>query len=239
MVKVAVAQIKVLEDVNANLQKILHFIKQAKTENVDIVCFSETCLNPEDKNKTEVHSQIKKIRDLCKEKSIWCIFGSYVPEKSKVRNVIFLIDRSGKIRYEYDKVHLWRSEKDNVIAGKTSRVIDTEFGKIGIINCWDSAFPSFIQELSRKGAKIIFCPVYEVDYTEDKEVMRSLPLVRAFDNLSFFVWCDAYTDETLSESYICHPLRILKKIKSKEGMISADLDLGEIDHLRKYYNHLD
>ena len=239
MVKVAAAQIRVVEDVNENLLKILDYIDKAKAENADIVCFCEISLNFIDENSPDVSKHIEKIQEKCKEKSIWCIFGSYVPEKDKVRNVIFLVDRQGKIVYEYDKVHLWVSEKESVIAGKTNKVIDTEFGKIGIVNCWDTSFPSFMQELAKEGARIIFCPVYEVDYEEDQEVFRRLPLVRAFENLAFIVWCDAFTDETLSESYICHPLKFLKEIKNKEGMILAELNLDEVEPLRKYYDHLD
>lgn len=238
MVKVAVAQIKVVEDIDKNLLKILEFIEQAKSKNVDIVCFPETCLNSIEENIVEISKHIGKIQDKCKEESIWCIFGSYVPQDNKMRNVIFLIDYSGKIRYEYDKVHLWKTEKDKVIAGKTNKVIDTEFGKIGIINCWDFAFPSFIQQLSRNGAKIIFCPSYLVSYKKDGNVLRKIPLVRAFENLAFYISCDAFTDDTLSESFICHPLRILQKIEKKEGMIFADLNINEIDSLRNYYDHL-
>jgi predicted amidohydrolase len=190
-------------------------------------------------NAIDVSQQIKKIQEKCKENSIWCIFGSYIPKNDKIMNAIFLVDGSGKIKYEYHKVHLWIAEKEKVTAGKTNKVIDTEFGKIGIIDCWDFAFPSFVQQLSRKGAKIIFCPSYLVDSEEDAEPTKAIPLVRAFENLAFYVSCDAFTDETLSESYICHPLRVLQKIEKKEGIIFADLNLDEIDSLRKHYDHLD
>lgn len=236
MVKVAAAQMRVTEDINTNLQKILNFIDKAKSKNVDIVCFPEVCLNSLEEI-IDVSGPIKKIQKKCKEKSIWCIFGSYTSIKKNIRNSVFLVNRAGKIKYRYDKVHLWLTEKENVTAGKTNKVIDTEFGKIGIINCWDFAFPSFVQKLSTKGAKIIFCPSYLVNYKTESEVMRAIPLVRAFENLCYYISCDALTDETLSESFISHPLKILKKIEKKEGIIYADLNLDEIGSLKKFYNH--
>ncbi len=239
MVKVAAAQIKVVDDIDINLGKILDFIDKAKYENSDIVCFPETCLNSNEENVVNISEKIDKICERCKEKSIWCIFGSYIHKNNEIRNVVFLVDRSGKILNEYNKVHLWKTERRNVIPGKTNDIIDTEFGKIGIINCWDFAFPSYIQRLSRSGAKIIFCPSYLVSYEKDGDVLRKIPLVRAFENLCYYISCDAFTDKTLSESYICHPLRILQKIEGKEGMIFADLNLEDIDHLRNYYDHLD
>ena len=79
--------------------------------------------------------------------------------------------------------------------------------------------------------------MYRLDYKDDKEIYQVLPLVEAFESVVFFVSCDAFTHETLSKSYICHPQRILEKIEGKEGIIFADLDLNEIDSLRKYYDH--
>ena len=118
-------------------------------------------------------------------------------------------------------------------------VIETDFGKIGIIICWDFAFPEYIKNLSSEGAQIIFCPSYLLDDAKiSKEVFRSYPLTRAFENLAYFVSCDAFTDEVLSESYICGPLKILNKIKKREGIIFTDLDLRKIAQLRKRYNCL-
>ena len=238
MVRVAAAQVKVTEDIDANLQRILKFIDDAKSKKVDIVCFPECCLNTVAENKADVSKQIEEIRAKCKERQIWCIFGSYVSESGKTTNSVFLIDRSGRIKYKYDKVHLWISEKKNVVPGVSNNVIDTEFCKIGIIDCWDFAFPSYVQQLSKSGAKIIFCPNYLVDSEEDQEAMRTIPLVRAFENIAFFVSCDAFAGDTLSESYICHPLKVMKSIVRKEGMIITDLNLEEVDSLRKYYDHL-
>lgn len=236
MVNVAVAQMRVTYDVEENFQRILNFIDNASNNQSDIVCFPETCLNPDDENIFDVSKYIKEISTECNNKSIYCIFGSYITVKSRIFNILFLINRSGRVLYKYKKVHLWKSELKNVVPGKVNKVIATDFGKIGLINCWDFAFPEFLKNLSKKGATIIFCPSYMVDYERDKEILRKIPLVRAFENMSYYVSCDAFTEETLSESYICHPLRTLKTIKKKEGIIFAELDMKEIDSLRQYYS---
>jgi len=235
--RVAAAQIRVTDDIGKNLSKILEYIDKAKSGNVDIVCFPEACLNTSDEL-ADISEEIGAIGERCRKNSIWCVFGSYFPVKGKVMNSVFLIDRDGSICYRYDKVHPWVSEK-KVTAGRSCRVIETEFGKIGIIDCWDFAFPSFIQRLSRSGARIIFCPTYLVDSVEDAEAMKAIPLVRAFENICFYVSCDAFAPDSLSHSCICHPLRVLQRIDGKEGMIVADLDLDEIAPLKKHYDHLD
>ncbi|MFQ5963741.1 MAG: carbon-nitrogen hydrolase family protein [Candidatus Scalinduaceae bacterium] len=238
MVRVAVAQIKVVKDVENNLQQILKFIDKASNKRADIVCFPETCLSSDSENVLDISNQIEEICEKCCNESIYCIFGTYIRKRNKIYNTAFLIDSSGSVLYKYKKVNLWKSELKNVSPGKINKVVETDFGKIGIITCWDFAFPEFVKSLSKKGAKIIFCPSYLVDYERDKELLRNIPLVRAFENMSYFISCDAFTDKTLSESYICHPLRTLKAIKKREGIMFEDLNVKEIDSLRKYYDLL-
>ncbi len=51
MLKVAAAQIRVINDTEKNLDKIIYYIKKAASKNVDIICFPETSL---------IHSKNKK-----------------------------------------------------------------------------------------------------------------------------------------------------------------------------------
>jgi len=238
MPKVAVAQIEVFDELNKNVKKVINFIEQASLKNADIVCFPESCLG-EDSINIDC-KQIQSILKKCKEKRIYCIFGAHIKDDSKIFNSAILVDRLGKIKYIYKKVNLFPSlDLRQTSSGKNNKVVETDFGKIGIIICWDFAFPEYVKKLSKSGAQIIFCPSYLLnDAKISKDVFRSYPLTRAFENLAYFVSCDAFTDEVLSESYICSPLKVLNKIKNREGIIFADLNLGEITKLRKRYSHL-
>jgi len=44
--------------------------------------------------------------------------------------------------------------------GKEYLVMDTEFGKIGVIICWDMQFPEACRELVLRGAELILCPTW-------------------------------------------------------------------------------
>ncbi len=240
MPKVAVAQIEVFDEVDKNIQKIVDFIEKASAENADIVCFPESCLWDENTIFSASSQKIKVIQDKCKEKSIYCIFGVHLEEDKKVFNSAVLVNRLGEIQHIYKKNHPFPGlDLKQTIPGNHNKVIDTDFGKIGIIICWDFAFQEDIKKLSKAGAQIIFCPAYLLNEAKiSGDVFRSFPITRAFENLSYFVTCDAFTDETFSQSFICSPLKVLNKIENIEGIIFADLDLNEIDTLRKTYNCL-
>ena len=96
------------------------------------MCFGETSLNTNDRKNIDISKELADIQKKCRENSIYCIFGSYTSENKKIKNTIFLINRSGNIQYKYYKVHLWLTEKGKITPGKTNRVVKTDFGKIGI-----------------------------------------------------------------------------------------------------------
>ncbi|MBI4163574.1 MAG: carbon-nitrogen hydrolase family protein, partial [Candidatus Aenigmarchaeota archaeon] len=219
MPKIAVAQIEVFDEIDKNLEKIIGFIEKASAGNADIVCFPESCLWDTNTVFDIGSHEIKMIQNKCKEKSIYCIFGVHLKQDNKVFNSAVLVNRLGEIQYIYKKTHPFPGlDLKQTVPGNENKVIETDFGKIGIIICWDFAFQEDIKKLSKSGAQIIFCPAYLLnDAKISGEVFRSLPVTRAFENLSYFVTCDAFTDETFSESFICSPQKILNKIQNKEG----------------------
>lgn len=229
--KVAVAQIKV-SDPETNVKKIVSYIKKASKEKADLVLFPETCVYVDTKsNPAKLPVYLEIIKNACKENDIWCIFTSYAMHRSKKYNTAFLINRNGDVVYKYNKMHLYGEEKECVTPGKKSRVINTEFGKIGILICLDIAFPEELKKLSNKGAWIIFCPVFEVDWESD-EIPKTTALIRAYENICYVVVCDVCDKISPSISSIASPRKLLKQIIKKEGMIIEDLDFHYIEKLR-------
>ncbi|MEM6405366.1 MAG: carbon-nitrogen hydrolase family protein [Pseudomonadota bacterium] len=236
MIRIGIAQISLTCQIKQNLARILHFIHQARSNNIDIICFSEYSINPDLNNLMDLSCEIKTIQKACRDCAIWCIFGAYSCRNGQFRNTIYLVNDGGEIQYEYDKVHLWQAENNIFTPGEVTHAINIGPCRIGIICCWDMAFPEFVAQLAREGASIIFCPSYLCDYEQDQHALRSIPQVRAFENCVYFVTCDAATDHTLSESYICHPMRVQGDILQKEGLIFCDVDPEELIMLKNYYN---
>jgi predicted amidohydrolase len=95
------------------------------------------------------------------------------------RGVLF--DRAGKLLGSYDKIHPYSPEtsEGGVSPGSKTDVFQTEFGKVGMIICYDSWFTDVTQLLALKGAKVILFPV--------AGYYRSLLHARAADNGVRFV----------------------------------------------------
>lgn len=241
MVKAAAAQIVVTSNTEKNLNKILDYIKKSASKKADIVCFPEGSLihskNRKYIKKSPINIYLERIKNACKDNKIYCIFGTNIADMNKIYNSAFLIDNKGKIIYRYDKVNLFIKEKNNknIATGKTNKIIKTKFGKIGIIICWDIAYPEYVKDLAKKGAWIIFCPSHIKNYGRELESYLQIPYVRAFETSSYFVSCDSANKECAQYSIICGPSKIYSKIKGREGIIFAELNRKKIFKLRKYY----
>lgn len=234
--RIAVASLRVSDDVERNLSSMLAVIPQAAGAGAQIVCFPEYSLNPLMDQWADLSPAIASLQAASRENRVWVIFGADSGDAHNRKNSMYLLDPDGNIHYRYDKVHLWRAEKRVYQSGDASRVIDIGLARIAIISCWDMAYPRYLADLAEQGAEVIFCPSYLADYEMDGEPLQALPLARAFENLVYFVLCDAVSDNTLSVSMICHPLGVRQRIAQMEGVLIGDLDLAELPTLRTYYS---
>lgn len=236
MVNVALAQIEINDDIYKNVDKILKFIEKAASKKADIICFPESTLGDTILNINS--DNIGLIKCKCKEKKIYCIIGAHIKHSGKVYNSAILINRKGKVQYVYRKNNLFFGlELKETCPGKGNKIINVDFGKIGIIICWDFAFPQMVKKLSEKGAQIVFCPSYLLNDAQiTKEVFRGIPLVRAFENNVYFILCDAFGEEVLGESYICSPLEVLNKVQNREGIIFSEINLQYLSDLKDSFS---
>jgi len=107
----------------------------------------------------------------------------YVVDKTdgKKYNRGLLYDRSGKLAGVYDKIHPYSPEVnwEGVTPGTKTDIFETDFGKVGMVICYDSWFTDVTQLLALKGADVILFPV--------AGYYRSLIPARCADNRVRFV----------------------------------------------------
>ena len=96
------------------------------------------------------------------------------------------------------------------------------------------------------GAEIIFCPAYwgyeskahkENPKGEELNLLKSILLSRAFENLNFVCVCNPYKEEwdLISYSAISSPHKILSEMNNKEGLVTARVNLNEIKKFSEIY----
>jgi predicted amidohydrolase len=83
-----------------------------------------------------------------------------VTEPDRLYNTALLYGRKGELVGTYDKIHPYSPENNEqgITPGTRAPVFDTDFGKVGIIICYDSWFPDVTQLLALKGAELILFP---------------------------------------------------------------------------------
>jgi len=233
IVTVALAQVPQTNDIEKNLWGILSAFTRLPKK-TDLVCFPETALTGETTNApSRYHEAISRET---KKRGIWCLYDAYVTtEDDQIFNQAILLDRQGEVAYTYEKKHLWLAEPA-IRSQDKNRVIATDFGKIGIIICWDIAFPEESRRLAKEGAQIIFCPSYWYKKFQTTKVIEALPQVRAFENQVFFAFCDAYAPETAARSRICSPIEVVAAADVREEVLVARINLDEVESYRRTFD---
>ena len=171
----AAIQMPTVEDKMKNIKAVRHYLEQIKAQNVDFVVLPEMFCCPYQTEKfpeyaeEEGGSVWKALSAYAKEYNIYLVAGS-VPEKDDeghVYNTCYIFDRNGMQIGKHRKTHLFDidvkggqsfKESDTLTAGNSGTVFDTEFGRMGVMICFDIRFPEFARMMVIDGAKMIFVP---------------------------------------------------------------------------------
>ena len=180
---------------------------------------------------------------------IWLHLGSLavLAENGKVANRGFVIDREGKIRARYDKLHLfdvdlptgesWR--ESNVYSAGSGVVLvnGTPVGKLGLTICYDLRFPSLFARLAEANADVIAVPAAFTVPT-GKAHWHILLRARAIE-AGLFVVAAAQVGHhedgrnTFGHSLIVDPWgEVLLDMGDRPGVGFADVDLKRISDVR-------
>lgn len=179
---------------------------------------------------------------LAREYGVSVIYG--FPERDAAApdvlyNSAAFLDGRGKALGAYRKVHLFADEKKFFRPGCAFPVFKTELGKIGILICWDTAFPEAARALALQGAQLLAVSTnWEKPYAADWDLVTR---ARAFDNTCYLAAANRIGfDKTLGffgRSKIIGPLGVpLRELNEEtEGILAAPLDLSLPHRLRREY----
>jgi len=257
-VKIAVVQFGVrnVSDVE-NISKAEEFIKKAASKKAQIVVFPEdfvTRTTPENVEFVDLKKYLGKFQEFAKKYEVDVVPGSFIKkEGKKFFNTSYYIDHKGKILAKYNKIHLWISERSSMKPGRTVRVFETRFGKVGLAICWDLASPEVFRRLAKKGAKIVFCPSYwcyqdagigmRYDKKAEAKLVDSLCADRAFEDDLIVVFCNSAErnhkdgETPVGHSQIAVPFRgTLRKMNhTREAMFIQEVDTSILRDAERVY----
>lgn len=150
-----------------NLQQFAELIEKAAAEKADIVCLPEgatmvgTSLDYVAASESIPGPTTDFLGEIARKHDMYIIAGMLEKKDKTVYNTAVLIGRKGEVAGKYHKVSLPREEiEGGVTPGNELPVFDTDFGKIGIMICWDVTFPEPARTLALQGAEIIFLPIW-------------------------------------------------------------------------------
>jgi len=237
--KIALMQMDIKTEKDENIGKILDY-----TENfdADIYCLPEvfsTGFNYKDlpENAEPINGQtIQKLKETGKT-----ITGTFVEkEGGRIYNTAFFIS-AGKVAGTYRKIHLFDLEKGVFSPGDKAEVIQTKFGKIGFLTCYDIRFPEHARKLTREGAEILFVPA---NFPNPRmRHWRLLLQARALENLCYIIAVNRIgRDENNSyfgHSMIVSPLgEIMCEAGNCEEVINRGIDVSEVNAAREKLPYL-
>lgn len=151
----------------ANVEDFSRVVRKAAAQQPDIICLPEgMTVVGTGRTYVEVSEPVpgpttESLGVLARELRSYIVAGLYEREGPIVYNTAVLIDRDGKLAGRYRKTHLPREEWEaGITPGDTYPVFQTDFGKIGLMICWDVQFPEPWRALGLAGAELVLLPIW-------------------------------------------------------------------------------
>jgi predicted amidohydrolase len=237
-------KIKDSRDVDKNIEKCVKYLEKAVDEhNAEFIVFPEAITTGFNSGVSreklyELMDEIpgrttERIGEACKEYNVYVAWPTYRrgEEKNIVYNSVAIIRPDGGILGIYDKTHLFISERIETggwsSPGKDPVVVKTDFGKVGIIICYDGDFPELCRSETLLSAEMIIRP---------SALLRSFDIwyitncARAYDNHVYLIGVNAIGPDAgrnyyFGSSMIVDPIgHRLAQARGTEEIISATLD---------------
>lgn len=244
LVKIALGQFESIQgNTAANLNKMTEMINRAASENADLIVFPELaytgyfCKSLEMQQLAEPQNGpfVQTLCRIAKEKKIHIIAGyaesCEVP--GRIYNSAIFIDDNGVVIENMRKVYAWGQEKLKFREGDRFPVVNTKFGKVGMLICYDVEYPEPARIEALKGAQIIVdCSVWSINPAEHRWHVDLQ--ANALFNLLFTVGCNTVGENICGSSMIVGPDGEERAVASRteEELLIHEIDLNEIIEIR-------
>ena len=241
--------------VQQNLDRMLPWVKKAKKEGADLICFPELNVtgystNPaiEDFAESIPGPISRQLEQVARENKTIILAGMAEKDGNGRLFASHLVVSPAGISGVYRKLHIAPPERALFSSGEHIPVFKLAGVNLGIQLCYDAHFPELSTRMAVDGADIIFMPHASPRGTPPEKLdswMRHLS-ARAFDNGVFIVACNQVGKNQMGLDFpglavVVGPSGniLTDKTTSREGMIISELKAEELsavrDHKMRYF----
>lgn len=205
-----------------SIRQFCNMLKLAAKNYPDIVCLPEamnkvgTRLSYVDAAEPIPGPSTKALGEVAKKHRFYVVAGLLERDGKCVYNTAVLINRNGELVGKYRKVYLPREEVEGGLTpGDSYPVFDTDFGKVGMMICYDLQYVDPARALAAQGAEVILMPIWGGNVT--------LAKARAIENQVYLV-----TSGYDMPTFIINPVGgVLAEASKQKPIISCVVDLDE------------
>lgn len=174
----------------------------------------------------------------------------YDSESGTVRNRAYVFDVDGAMLGYQDKLNLTPDEQEMASPGSDLSVVETRFGRLGLLIGWDLLYPELARLLAMQGADLLVAVASSTGPAQ-AATMRSALAIRVEENQVFgaasFLLGPNYLgwdkrEEFFGQSALLTPISLTEKgdgilvqagSNRTEGIVAAELDAGKLEELRE------
>lgn len=245
--KIALGQLDASDSPSDNLQKIRKFAAEAGEQGADILVLPEYSMGYPKKGGAFPAGQsldgpfCQGLRAAAREHGLYISCGML--EKTgteKMYNTTVLFDRQGELLRAHRKNHLYGSasyrESEYFQQGDSLfEPIDTDFGRLGLLVCYEIRFPELTRIQAMEGVDILLVGSAFVSGPHKALQWHALLRARAIEN-AFFVCASNHTKPHvfLGESCAYDPNgETLGELGQEEGLLLVSCDVHDVARARQ------
>lgn len=213
-----------------NLKLMAEILDRAGREQPDVILLTETFVDRGIPGPPQALAQpipgpaTAVLSEKARQYRTYIITTLLESEGGRTYNAAVLVDRQGRLAGKYRKTHLPLAEvEDGITAGSDYPVFDTDFGRIGIMICWDAFFPETARILRLKGAEVLFWPLAGDPGARHWDVTTR---ARAVDNGVYVV---TSVSQGLASRIVDPDGEVV--VEATDGLATATLDLARESRL--------
>lgn len=218
-------------------EQMLRLAEESLKEGADLVFMpegfqyktAERKLTPVELSQKYSEGYKKRCIELAKRYHAYVVPWDYESDGEAVYNVSYILDSHGNVIGKYRKVHPTYSEKKKgITAGDNFPVFDLNFGKVGIMICFDNYFAESARILSLRGAELILYPLYGDTLKNQWEIKLK---ARAIDNTVYIAPCHIHSspvEAKVTYTGMIGPAgEVLCKLENENCVKLVEIEMGK------------